>query len=165
MAFLCWKYSRVSALYQSSNASHWPLRGSMQGMPPQVNQVMWCHWIGPRFPTPTSPVTSVSSLSMAFFCIFKQNPAWILRPSSNVTFQSRLTYGTRDGRKPMHGQVPCSCFYCFCSSLKCLFSESIPLVPLCLIWQVGLHFINEIMTTYCIIWYIGIMWFWRNGAQ
>lgn len=44
-----------------------------------------------------------------------------------------------------------SCVYFFSNSFKCLFSWSILFGPLCLTWQVGLHFINEIITIYHII--------------
>ena len=106
---------------------------------------MRCSSMGPHFSTLNSIAITVFPLSVFFYCILSKSLPELEGPAQMSLPPRRLAFGPRGGRKPVCSRLS-SCFYFTCNSFKCLFGWTIHLGPLCWIWQVGLHFINEIMT-------------------
>lgn len=103
---------------------------------------MRCSSMGPHFSTLNSIAITVFPLSVSFYCILSKSLPELEGPAQTSLPPRRLAFGPRDGRKPVCSRLS-SCFYFTCNSFKYLFGWTILFNR---IWQVGLHFINEIMT-------------------
>lgn len=120
-------------------------------VPSQVNYSMWCHSTGLHLST-------LSSLQPVF-PHFRCHPlAYQAKTCLNSKAQLKCHFFREDllMAHEMEGNLyifnsHSPCFYFFSNSFKCLFSWAILFGPLCLLWQVEFHFINEIITIYCII--------------